>query len=94
MSENGIDGTVAVVTGAASGVGRAVALDLAAHGARIAAVDVDPTGLGNLVGALVRAPTAPCPRPPPPDTVVPEPREGTREALPGDGRHQPPAPEP
>jgi 2,3-dihydro-2,3-dihydroxybenzoate dehydrogenase len=49
---NGIDGVVAVVTGAASGVGRAVATDLAEHGARIAAVDVDPDGLAETVRAL------------------------------------------
>ncbi len=46
---NGIDGAVAVVTGAASGVGRAVATDLAEHGARIAAVDVDTTGIAETV---------------------------------------------
>lgn len=49
---NGIDGAVAVVTGAASGVGRAVATDLAEHGARIAAVDVDPAGLAETILAL------------------------------------------
>lgn len=49
---NGIDGAVAVVTGAASGIGRAVATDLAEHGARIAAVDVDPAGLAETVLAL------------------------------------------
>ncbi|PWV47936.1 SDR family oxidoreductase [Nocardiopsis sp. L17-MgMaSL7] len=49
---DGIDGAVAVVTGAASGVGRAVALDLARHGARIAAVDIDPEGLAQTVRSL------------------------------------------
>ncbi|MFD3687483.1 2,3-dihydro-2,3-dihydroxybenzoate dehydrogenase [Nocardiopsis sp. NPDC058631] len=49
---NDIDGAVAVVTGAASGVGRAVAADLAAHGARIAAVDIDRRGLAETVRAL------------------------------------------
>lgn len=49
---NGIDGAVAVVTGAASGVGRAVATDLAEHGAVIAAVDIDSGGLAETVRTL------------------------------------------
>ncbi|MEU3019086.1 2,3-dihydro-2,3-dihydroxybenzoate dehydrogenase [Nocardiopsis sp. NPDC007018] len=49
---NGITGAVAVVTGAASGVGRAVAADLAARGARVAAVDVDRDGLAGTVRAV------------------------------------------
>ncbi|MBQ1081862.1 SDR family oxidoreductase [Nocardiopsis sp. B62] len=49
---DGIDGAVAVVTGGASGVGRAVAVDLARHGARIAAVDIDPEGLDQTVRSL------------------------------------------
>ncbi|MFL1380961.1 MULTISPECIES: SDR family oxidoreductase [unclassified Nocardiopsis] len=52
MSEKGIDGTVAVVTGAASGIGRAVVLDLAEHGARVAAADIDPDGLAATAGLL------------------------------------------
>src|SRR5688500_9494947 len=36
-----LDGSVAVLTGAGSGIGRATALSLAARGARIAASDVD-----------------------------------------------------
>lgn len=49
---NGIDGAVTVVTGAASGIGREVATDLARHGARIAAVDIDPDGLAETAHAL------------------------------------------
>ena len=39
-----MNGKVAIVTGAASGIGRASAELLAAHGARVVAVDVDATG--------------------------------------------------
>ncbi|MBA3375370.1 MAG: 3-hydroxybutyrate dehydrogenase [Actinobacteria bacterium] len=34
----------AIVTGAASGIGRAIALDLASHGARVLCADLDPAG--------------------------------------------------
>jgi len=40
-----LDGRVAVVTGAASGIGRAVALELAARGCALALVDVNESGL-------------------------------------------------
>ena len=43
----GLDGRVAIVTGAASGIGRAVALRMGAEGCRVAAVDL------NLEGARV-----------------------------------------
>ena len=49
---NGIDDTVTVITGAASGIGREVAADLARHGARIAAVDIDPDGLATTTHRL------------------------------------------
>ncbi len=39
-----LDGKVALVTGAASGIGRATAIRLASEGARICCVDIDPRG--------------------------------------------------
>jgi NAD(P)-dependent dehydrogenase (short-subunit alcohol dehydrogenase family) len=50
-----VDGKVAVVTGAGSGIGRALALELTRRGARVAISDVNAEGLaetGRLVGAL------------------------------------------
>ncbi|WP_196073341.1 SDR family NAD(P)-dependent oxidoreductase [Nakamurella alba] len=44
-------GKVAVVTGAASGIGLAVAMNLAAAGAQVLATDRDPTGLDALAAA-------------------------------------------
>jgi short-subunit dehydrogenase len=41
-----IEGRVAVVTGAGSGIGRATALELASRGCALALVDVDERGLG------------------------------------------------
>ena len=37
-----LDGRVAIVTGAASGIGRSIARELASEGASVAAVDVNP----------------------------------------------------
>ena len=42
-----LDGKVVVVTGAASGMGREVALEALRRGARVAAVDVNPTTLAE-----------------------------------------------
>ena len=53
-----LSGQVAVVTGAASGIGRATAVSLAASGAKVAALDRNADGLAELVtelGPAVRA---------------------------------------
>ena len=46
--EQSLEGRVAVVTGAANGMGRVMARSLAGAGAKIAAVDLDQAGLGKL----------------------------------------------
>src|SRR5215467_16245384 len=40
-----LPGAVAVITGAGSGIGRALAQELASHGAQLALADVNATGL-------------------------------------------------
>lgn len=58
---DGFGGKVAAITGAGSGIGRALALELARSGARLAISDTDVDGLAqteeliNKVGAAVRA---------------------------------------
>lgn len=49
-----LDGKVGVVTGAARGIGRAVALALAANGVRVAALDREASGCQETVAALTR----------------------------------------
>ena len=50
-----IGGTVAVVTGAAAGAGRAIALRLGAEGAFVVVADIDPGGGGATVDAIAAA---------------------------------------
>ena len=47
-----LENKLALVTGAASGIGRAVALNLAEAGARVAAVDRDPGGLDETLDLI------------------------------------------
>lgn len=53
MSGGELDGAVAVVTGAAGGIGAAVARTLAARGAAVAAADLDAGAAGAVASAIV-----------------------------------------
>jgi NAD(P)-dependent dehydrogenase (short-subunit alcohol dehydrogenase family) len=48
----GLAGTVAVVTGGAGGLGRAIVTDLAANGVAVAVVDIDPDAVASLQAEL------------------------------------------
>ncbi len=50
-----LDGKVVVITGAASGIGRALAVDVAGRRARVAISDVDETGLAETVDLVKSA---------------------------------------
>ncbi|MAM93143.1 MAG: dehydrogenase [Parvibaculum sp.] len=50
-----VDGKVALVTGAASGIGRGAAVALAAEGAKVVVTDVDEAGLKETVDIIVKA---------------------------------------
>lgn len=70
---------VAVITGAASGIGRAIARALSDRGAHLVAVDVDGDGLRHLAGEL--SPEGASVLPWPADVSNPDAFEGIRDAA-------------
>jgi NAD(P)-dependent dehydrogenase (short-subunit alcohol dehydrogenase family) len=50
-----VDGKIAIVTGGASGIGRAAAEALASEGAKVLVTDIDAAGLDEVVGAIKSA---------------------------------------
>lgn len=50
-----LDGRVALVTGSGSGIGRAVAVELATKGAKVAIADIDPAGAKGTVADVAGA---------------------------------------
>ena len=50
----GLEGTVAVVTGGAGGLGEAITSDLAANGVRVAVIDLDPSAADSLRRSLAK----------------------------------------
>lgn len=50
----GLDGTVAIITGGAGGLGEAITLDLQANGVRVALVDRDERAIGRINAELER----------------------------------------
>jgi NAD(P)-dependent dehydrogenase (short-subunit alcohol dehydrogenase family) len=55
MADRPLDGQVAIITGGASGIGRATAIHLAAKGASVAILDRDPDGSRATVEAIESA---------------------------------------
>ena len=57
-SSRTLDGSTVAITGAASGIGRALALNLAARSAKLALSDVDHEGLAETAALIRRLPPA------------------------------------
>ena len=53
-----LNGKVAVVTGGASGIGRALSLAFAREGARVVVADLDDAGMADTVAEVARAGSA------------------------------------